>query len=319
MSSIQPQAGPPVRALSTMWSQGNFPRDGQDGDDLEAFARKTAELGFPSIEINYVIPPEGVETLLETQHVSVSSIHNPCPRVRVNGKNSEHLNLAARNEDERKAAVERAIASIDTCRRASARLMVVHLGGIGDRMFDEEKQLRRLFDEGKRDGEEVEALRKSAIERRRAEAPDWFPHAKRSLAEISEAAAASGVAIGLESRFHYHEFPDVDEMHELLADYPPEVAGFWIDIGHVEVLDRLGLVPLHRWLNELGERCIGSHVHDVDGLADHRAPGHGTADWDHYRDKLPPQIPRIFEINQKQSEDRVAASIPFLRERGILP
>lgn len=319
MSSIQPQAGPPISALSTMWSQGNFPRDGKDGDDLEAFARKTAELGFPSIEINYVIPPEGVETLLKTEHVTVSSIHNPCPRVQVNGKNSEHLNLAARNKDERKAAVERAIASIDTCRRANARLMVVHLGGIGDRMFDEEKQLRRLFDEGKRDGEEVEALRKSAIERRRAEAPDWFPHAKRSLAEISEAAAAAGVAIGLESRFHYHEFPDVDEMHELLADYPPEVAGFWIDIGHVEVLDRLGLIPLHRWLNELGERCIGSHVHDVDGLADHRAPGYGTADWDHYHDKLPPQIPRIFEINQKQGEDRVAASIPFLRERGILP
>ena len=308
-----------VHALSTMWSQGNFRRDGEDRDDMAAFAEKTASLGFPSVEINYVIPPEGVDAILESNHVSFSSVHNPCPRVKVNGKNSEHLNLAARDEEERAAAVQVARASIETAQRAGAKLMVVHLGGIGDNMFDEEKQLRRMFDAGTRDGEEIEALRQSAVERRRREAPDWFPQAKKSLAEIAESAAPAGVAIGLESRFHYHEFPDIDEMHELLADYDNDVAGFWIDIGHVEVLDRLGLIPLHRWLNELANRCIGSHVHDVDGLADHRAPGHGTADWDHYREKLPPGIPRIFEINQRQSEDRVRDSIPFLRDRGILP
>lgn len=308
-----------VYAISTMWSQGNFGRDGQDGDDMAAFAERVASLGFPHVEINYVIPPEGVEAILNSNHVSFSSIHNPCPRVKLLGKNSEHLNLAARDEEERAAAVQVARDSIATAQRAGAKLMVVHLGGIGGNMFDEEKQLRRLYDEGVRDGEQVEALRKSAVERRHREAPDWFPQAKKSLAEIAEAAEPAGVAIGLESRFHYHEFPDIDEMHELLADYPNHVSGFWIDVGHVEVLDRLGLIPLHRWLDELAERCIGSHVHDVDGLADHRAPGHGTADWDHYRDKLPPQIPRIFEINQKQSEDRVRGSIPFLRERGLLP
>lgn len=308
-----------VHALSTMWSQGNFSRDGQDGDDMAAFAEKTASLGFPHVEINYVIPPEGVEAILNSNHVSFSSVHNPCPRVKVNGRNSEHLNLAARDEDERAAAVGVARASVETAQHAGAKLMVVHLGGIGDNMFDEEKQLRRLYDEGIRDGEQVGALRRSAVERRHREAPDWFPQAKKSLAEIAEAAEPAGVAIGLESRFHYHEFPNIDEMHKLLADYPNDVAGFWIDIGHVEVLDRLGLIPHNRWLDELADRCIGSHVHDVDGLADHRAPGRGTADWDHYRDKLPPDIPRIFEINQRQSAEDVANSILFLRERGILP
>jgi sugar phosphate isomerase/epimerase len=108
-------------------------------------------------------------------------------------------------------------------------------------------------------------------------------------------------------------------MRELLDQYPPEVAGFWLDVGHAEVLDRLGLELHDRWLNELGDRCIGAHVHDVDGLADHRAPGHGTADWPHYAEKLPPNVPRVFEINQKVDEERVAAAIPFLRERGVLP
>jgi sugar phosphate isomerase/epimerase len=303
-----------------MWSQGRFRQDGANVDDMESFAARTAGLGFPHIEINYVIPSDGVETLLETNHVAVSSVHSPCPRVAIkDGRKSDALNLAATDEEERTLAVERARASIDVARRAGAPLLVVHLGGIDRTIFDEERQLRKLYDAGTRTGEEVDALRTKAIERRREEGPKFFPQAKRSLAEIAEYGAASGVAIGLENRYHYHEFPDVDEQHELLADYPADVAGFWIDIGHVEVLDRLGLIPRHRWLNELAGRCIGSHVHDVDGIADHRAPGHGTADWDHYRDKLPPDIPRIFEINQKIPENEVAESIPFLRQRGILP
>ena len=85
-----------------------------------------------------------------------------------------------------------------------------------------------------------------------------------------------------------------------------------------EVLDRLGLVPKHRWLNELGERCLGAHVHDVDGLADHRAPGLGDVDWSYIARGLPPDAPRVFEINPKQPEEAVAAAIPFLRERGVL-
>jgi sugar phosphate isomerase/epimerase len=60
-------------------------------------------------------------------------------------------------------------------------------------------------------------------------------------------------------------------------------------------------------------------VHDVDGLADHRAPGHGTADWPHYAAKLPPHIPRIYEINQRTPEEQVAAATPFLRTVGVLP
>src|SRR3990172_10032305 len=108
-------------------------------------------------------------------------------------------------------------------------------------MLEREKRLRRLFDEGVRAGEEVEALRRQAHAERHEGVARNLPQARRSLAEIAEHAAKSGVAIGLENRFHYHEFPGVDEMHELLVDYPEDVAGFWLDVGHAEVLDRLGL------------------------------------------------------------------------------
>ncbi|HUF52451.1 MAG TPA: TIM barrel protein [Dehalococcoidia bacterium] len=316
-----------VHALSTMWSQGNFRNDGDQHDHMPSFAEKAASLGFSHIEINYVIPPSGVEALLEQEHVAVSSVHSPCPRVKVAGRLSDALNLAALDDDEREAAVQVARDSIDITVRAGAKLLVVHLGGVGDKMFDEEKQLRKLYDEGvspdgrasAREGDEVQAIRESAVKRRREGALDYFPQARRSLAEIAEYAARHGVTIGLENRYHFSEFPNPDEMAELLSAYPPDVVGFWIDIGHVEVLDRLGLGHRHRWLDELADRCVGSHVHDVEGLADHRSPGHGTADWEHYAAKLPPHIPRIFEINQRQSAESVAEAIPFLQSVGVLP
>lgn len=310
----------PVHALSTMWSQGRFRSDGAETDDMLAFAETTARLGFPAIEINYVIPPEGVDALLTNTHVAIASLHSPTPRIKTsNGKSSDALNLASPDQDERSLAVERAVITIDHAARCGARFIVVHLGGIDGGIFDEERELRKRYDANQRDGAEIDVLRRRAVERRADAVPTFLPHARRSLAEISAHAAAKGVAVGLENRYHYHEFPGPGEMRELLDEYPPHVAGFWLDVGHAEVLDRLGLERHDRWLNELGDRCIGTHVHDVDGLADHRAPGHGTADWPHYAEKLPPDAPRIFEINQRIPEDQVAAAIPFLRERGVLP
>lgn len=287
---------------------------------MTAFAETTAGLGFPDIEINYVIPPGGVEALLATNHVGVTSVHSPCPRVPApDGRKSDALNLASPSAEEREFAVACARATVDIAIRAGAPVIVVHLGGVGSEIFPEERELRRLFDSGTRDGAHVESLRAAAVDRRRDGHAAYFPNARRSLAEIAEYAAPRGIAIGLENRYHFHEFPGPDEQRDLLADYPPQVAGFWLDVGHAEVLDRLGFHPHNRWLDELADRCIGTHVHDVDGLADHRAPGHGTADWPHYAAKLPRDIPRVFEINQKIDEDKVSASIPFLREQGVLP
>ena len=71
----------PLNALSTMWSQGRFPH--KDRDSMARFAETASQLGFPAVEINYVIPPEGVEELLASNHVAIASLHSPTPRVAV--------------------------------------------------------------------------------------------------------------------------------------------------------------------------------------------------------------------------------------------
>ena len=72
----------PLCALSTMWSQGRFKNDGAEHDSMPAFGKRAAELGFQYAEINYVIPPDGVDALIESGTIKFSSVHSPCPRVK---------------------------------------------------------------------------------------------------------------------------------------------------------------------------------------------------------------------------------------------
>ncbi|MDZ4277695.1 MAG: hypothetical protein U1B78_01005, partial [Dehalococcoidia bacterium] len=117
----------------------------------------------------------------------------------------------------------------------------------------------------------------------------------------------------------------VDEALAFVADYPPDlvghrpaVVGYWHDVGHAEVQARLGYVDKRAWLDMLGPRTLGCHLHDVDGIGDHRAPGLGDVEWDYIASGLPPDALRVFEINQREPAGAVAGAISFLRGRGVV-
>lgn len=301
-------------SLSTMWAQ-------QDRfvADMHEFVHETLELGYDAIEISHSTATAPFERLLSYHGVPISSIHAPAPLVRdAANKSNSSLNLASTDEDERRAAIDYTKGSIDFTKSVGGRAVVVHLGGVGTPMFEQERELRRLFDSGTRDGEHVEELRAAIIAKRAEEAAPWVEQARKTLRELTAHAEANGIAIGIENRLHYHEIPQPAEAEMLLADYSTDVAGYWHDVGHAEVQWRLGLVDKRLWLNTNGVRTIGTHLHDVTGLADHRAPGHGDVEWDYVRDGLPATAMRVFEINQSQPADAVRAAIPFLRERGVI-
>ena len=276
-------------SLSTMWAQ-------QDRfADMHAFARITESLGYDAIEVSHATPTEQFERLLDGSGATISSIHAPAPLVKTDGKRS-----------------------IDHAANAGAGYVVVHLGGITSKMLDSELKQRRLFDSGTREGPEADSLRRETLERRAEQAAPWFEKARESLAVLAAYAKERGVAIGLENRLHYHEFPLPQEALELCADYPVELVGYWHDVGHAEVQARLGYVDKRAWLDTNKERTLGCHLHDVDGLGDHRAPGNGDVEWDYIAEGLPAGALRVFEINQRQPDEDVAGAIAFLRERGVV-
>lgn len=302
-------------SLSTMWAkQDRFA-------DIHDFVRAAQAMGYDAIEISHATPEQPFDRLLNGSGARLSSIHAPAPLTRVQGRNNSSLNLAALDEDERRLAIDCTKRSIDHAAAAGARFVIVHLGAVGNAMFESEQKLRRLFDSGPPladGGEEYDSLRRETLERRAQQAPPYLGRAGETLAELATYAGERGVAIGIENRLHHHEIPLPKEGLALLAGYAPEDVGYWHDVGHAEVQARLGYVDKRAWLDALGSRTLGTHLHDVDGIGDHRAPGNGDVDWTYIAAGLPPSALRVFEIDQRQPEDAVAGAISFLRERGVV-
>lgn len=300
-------------ALSTMWAVKRY-----EPGQISQFADAARKFGFDGIEINYAFPEEDVKALVE-HGVPVVSMHAPAPLERLSdGSWNNNLNLADTDEEQRQEAVRHHKRTIDWAERAGAKYVVCHMGGIEREMFDEELNLRKMYDSGTRDGDEVEALRLAAKERRAREVRPWFEQSRRSFLELVEYAAPKGIALGLENRYHFHEVPNVEETMEMLEEAARDQAGYWHDVGHAEVLGRIGLGEMYRWLNDLEHRTIGMHLHDVKGIGDHQAPGQGDVDWDYIKTFIKPDTVRTFEIGQHNPEEDVAASIPFLKGLGIV-
>jgi sugar phosphate isomerase/epimerase len=302
-------------SLSTMWAQ----QTRFDGH-MDEFARIAADSGYTAIEPSHSTNTEGLEQLIDKAVLPLASLHAPTPRRREYlGRWNADLNLAAIDEDEREAALTATYRTIDYARSCGAAAVVVHLGGCGDRMLSAERQLRAMALDDPSFAARIAALRVEAESERAALAQQHLPQAARSLEALAEYAANAGIAIGLENRLHYHEIPRYDEVAELIATYPSNLVGYWHDIGHAEVQHRLGLVDRHCWLDTNGPRTIGSHLHDVSRIVDHRAPGEGDVDWQYIVDGLPSEALRTFEINQHEPQSLLAPALELLRRVGLVP
>ena len=298
--------------LSTMWSQQ------ERFADLRDFVRAAQSMGYEAIEVSHVTDEAGLTALLDGPGVRLTSIHAPAPIEKVNGQPNSTLNLAALEEEERRTAIDHTKRSIDYAAKAGAGFVVLHLGGAGNRMLESELKQRRLFDSGTRDGPEVAALLRETLERRAELAPPYWERARETMAELVSYAQERDIVLALENRLHHHEFPLPEEALEVFAEYPPDQVGYWHDVGHAEVQARLGYVDKRAWLDALSSRTLGCHLHDVDGIGDHRAPGNGDVDWEYIARGLPTDAVRVFEINQRQPDESVAGAIAFLRERGVV-
>ncbi|MBI5948370.1 MAG: sugar phosphate isomerase/epimerase [Chloroflexi bacterium] len=305
---------PKPLALSTMYAQQDRFADGAD------FARYAADAGYDAIEISHSTRQDKLEQILAAAALPVTSVHQPAPWDRYHdGRGNSHLNLAAVDEGERRAAVDYARTSIDWAARIGARRLVVHLGAAWDQdgMFPEEYEMRRMFDSGRANEEAFPELRTAAIARRRTMAEPCLEAARKSLVELVHVAEPARIVIGLENRYHYHEIPHPDEYELLLDGLVNEQAGYWHDTGHAEVLHRLGFIDRHAWLPRLSTRIVGAHLHDVLGIGDHRAPGDGDVDWSYITSGLSHLPAFTLEINQHQSDARVHSAPAFLESVGL--
>lgn len=301
-------------ALSTMYAQQDRFADGA------AFAKYAAEAGYDGIEISHSTDATKFQSIIEAGHLPVTSVHQPSPRSRMSdGRWNSKPNLASPDEAERRVALAHATESLAWAAKIGAKRSVCHLGAVGDQieMFDEELEMRRMFDSGRSSEPRFAELREAAIARRAATAGRFVAAARRSLVELVRAAEPHGIAIGIENRYHLHEIPHPAEYDIVLEGLDLAQAGYWHDVGHAEVLHRLGCIDRHLWLDRLSSRCIGAHLHDVLGIGDHRAPGDGDVDWGYVVAAIKHLPSYTLEINQHQPDERVTGAPAFLQSIGL--
>ena len=102
-----------------------------------------------------------------------------------------------------------------------------------------------------------------------------------------------------------------------VALVPPDQLGFIYDVGHAETLEALGFFP-HEELRKYASRMIGTHLHDVNGVADHFAPALGGVDYNMVQSYLPKTAYRAFEVQQWNSFEQMIAGQKIMFEKNMI-
>ena len=297
-------------SLSTMWAKGRF-------SNMAGFVVKAKEFGFTHIEANASVSPQMLSELLKTK-VSISSIHSPCPATSSSrGTPISSLSLSSLNESDRMEAVSFTKRTIDLASSVKARAIILHMGEVPVDLSLQDR-LYELHEGGYAQSKEYNQVKEELIYQRNFQALHYLDIAKKSLQDISEYSQQKGIILGLETRFHFHEIPNINEMAELLGNVSGNLVGYWHDVGHAEVQQQLGFGLHEEWLSRFRDRMVGVHLHDVLGISDHHAPGKGDINWEMLVKYLPPKIVKVCEIGEWNNEEQIQGVVEFLQNGGVL-
>jgi sugar phosphate isomerase/epimerase len=293
-----------------MWAKDRF-------SHMAEFVTKLRELGFTHVEPNRLVSPRMLPELLETG-VPISSIHSPCPTVSSSmGIDVDRLSLSSLDVSERVEAVSFAKTTVDLAANVNARAIVLHMGEVPIDL-SLQNRLHSLHDAGQAQTKEYRLIKERLVHQRASVAQPYVDAAKRSLQELSRYSREKGIMLGLETRFHFNEIPNMEEMGELLGEASEQLAGYWHDTGHAEVQQQLGFAFHEEWLSRFRDRMVGIHLHDIRGISDHHAPGRGNMNWEMIAKYLPRGIVKVCEIGEWNDEERMQGVVEFLQKKGIL-
>lgn len=294
-------------AVSTTW---NFDRRG----GLRAAVAEIAELGYEGVELRAqgAVPDlaEAGEFCRE-KRVRCRSVHLPLTPFGWSGGDPSR-ELASPDEASRARAVAAALLGLPAAAAARAEILVLHLGEV--EVPEARSRQRRWLAaalEGPPPGEEVAA----ALAERRALRDAHLEAAARSLFDLRR--AAPEVVFALESRLHFHEIPDLEEVELLVSDAGGRGVAYWHDTGHVHLQGMLGIADPLAWLERHGRHTAGLHLHDVAGGTDHLPPGAGEVDWVGTRELAGSGMLRVLEVHGRHSAAELALGADHLRSLGL--
>ncbi len=274
-------------------------------------------LGIRRIELGHGLKAPLVADLLREQPrlgFEVSSLHCFCPLPpEVMTDNPDCYELTSHRPEDRRRAIRLAIQTVDMAERFGARAIVLHTGRI--RTFAGTARLRGLAASKGLLSKAYAREKVRLVRRREAAGEGYLQRALEGLIEITDHAAKMGMRVGIENREDYEAVPSEREMENLLDRLDASNAGYWHDFGHAQIKDHLALLDHGQWLDAIGGRAIGCHVHDVRWpFTDHQPPFTGEVDFKNLIPKIPPNAEFVMEIGPRVSREAVLESLTRWKE-----
>jgi len=263
-------------ALSTAWIP-------EDGWPIEQVLDRLNVLHSQGVEFNYRVHPLDLartQRELEKRGLTVTSLHNICSTNHTPVPHTDRYgdSIAALDEAVRQAAVMSLIATAETARALGASAIVVHSGAV-ESLKDADVYLQTMKQATRANMPEILQRELPALlEERQRVAPQQLAQLVKSLNEVCP--QFPDIRFGLETRYHFHGFPDFDELDLVLAQMDGDNVGYWHDCGHGQVQEHLGIRRHEDWLRRYQGRLIGIHLHGMSNqLLDHEAPAPDNMDF----------------------------------------
>ena len=299
--------------ISTCWWHGRVTQG-------EEIAEGALELGLDSIELEYRITETQLRQMRPRlkKDLSVLTIHNyfPYPDNLPNAKPSGDLFLlSSSDKDERLKAIRYSIRTLEHAYDLGAKAVILHLGKVD--MPNLISEIRGLMGKGKAHQDERLAFINRQRRERRSMHQQHLDAVLFSLDTLNKEAEQKGLLLGIENRYHLHEIPDFDEIETILEQFHGGNIRYWHDAGHAFAQESMGIISQKDLLTAYSEMLIGAHLHDAEGLDDHRAPGQGEVDFGQLKSFLKPSHIRILEVHSDVDKKDLREGIQHLKSFGF--
>ncbi len=273
----------------------------------EDWLKQIKSFGLNTIELSYTLNKhqlEDIKELLKPLQIKVSSIHNFCP-IPDDEPSERHVSnyyrLSSLNEHERSQAVKWTKVCIDTAKEVGASVVVIHAGTL-EWPDDPSSVLLRWFKEGRQYRPEFKKLQAEFIVLRKEKSGPFLQALEISLLDVMRYAQKNQIKIGLETRYYPSEIPNFDEVGYLLGKFLGYSMGYWHDVGHAEINERLGISSHIGFLETYQSQMVGIHLHGMQIARDHLAPFDGDLDLNKVFPYLKKDLIKVIEARHATPE-----------------
>lgn len=299
-------------AISTSWNASRHSRAKDIIDEIRG-------LGFERVELSFTLTAAKVEEIISLKNqglLKVVSLHNFCPMPQGllhRAISPDMFSLSALGKRERQKALGYTKKTIDTASRIGAEAVVLHIGRV--EVKERLRELAQLYEHQNRPA--FEGLKKQMLKEREAKSKRFFEQVLKSLEELCAYSQKRKVKLGIENRYYFNEIPTIEEMEIIFSRFPAPPLYYWHDVGHAQVYENLQFVQHKTMLDKFSQRMIGIHLHDIEGIDDHRAPLKGRFDFTLLKPYLKKETLKVLEPHYPATAEEIIRGKEYLEK--LLP